>query len=203
MPWDCIKDDTIKALISFHHMGQIYKYKSRQRRINESFDVNSVSLIYHQAKLNSIKYFMLQLARMSNAVVVLLLVLISLWNQPVLSQNQDQDQDQHEHVSITNRLGNGKNLSLHCQSKDNDLGQHNLADGTEFAWDFSVNAWGTTLFYCDLEWEGVQQYHFDAYAFDRDYVRCQTQCLWLISTEGIYGLNGQTGFWEYIYHWTN
>ncbi|KAI9195691.1 hypothetical protein LWI28_017214 [Acer negundo] len=138
---------------------------------------------------------------MSNAVVVvvLLLLLISLLNQPVLSQNQDQ----HQHVSITNRLGNGKNMSLHCQSKDNDLGQHNLADGTGFAWDFSVNTWGTTLFYCDLVWEGVQQYHFDAYAFDRDYVRCQTQCLWLISTEGIYGFNGQTGFWEYIYHWPN
>ncbi|KAH7573921.1 hypothetical protein JRO89_XS03G0227200 [Xanthoceras sorbifolium] len=117
--------------------------------------------------------------------------------------NDSFDVNSNQHVSIINGLGNGKNMSLHCQSKDNDLGQHNLADGTEFGWDFSANAWGTTLFYCDMEWEAVQLYHFDAYAFDRDHVRCQTQCLWLISAEGIHGLNGQTGFWEYIYQWPN
>lgn len=43
------------------------------------------------------------------------------------------------HASIMNRLGNGRNLTLHCQSKDNDLGQHSLTDGSEFGWDFSVN----------------------------------------------------------------
>lgn len=107
------------------------------------------------------------------------------------------------HVSIMNRLGDGENVTLHCQSKDNDLGQQNVADGSEFGWDFSVNTAGTTLFYCDMAWQNVPQYHFDAYDFGRDFVRCETQCLWLVSTEGMYGLNGRTGFWEYIYHWPN
>lgn len=130
-----------------------------------------------------------------NSIVIILLL--------VFSQCLYLAHSQKVHVSIMNRLGNGKNMTLHCQSKDNDLGQLNVADGSEFGWDFSVNAVGTTLFYCDMAWENVQQYHFDAYAFDRDFVRCDTQCLWLISTEGMYGLNRRTRFWEYIYHWPN
>ncbi|KAJ0035820.1 hypothetical protein Pint_24138 [Pistacia integerrima] len=107
---------------------------------------------------------------------------------------------QKVHASIKNRLDNGKNLTVHCQSKDDDLGQQNVADGNEFGWDFAVNVVGTTLFYCDMEWDQYQ-YHFDAYAVNRDYVRCENQCLWLVSAEGMYGLNGRTGFWEYMYHW--
>ncbi|XP_028760007.1 self-incompatibility protein S1-like [Neltuma alba] len=106
-----------------------------------------------------------------------------------------------KHVRIKNSLGSGKNMTLHCQSKDDDLGVHNIEDGDEFGWDFSDNVTGTTLFFCDLEWENVQQYHFDAYNFGRDIVRCHTGCAWLISAEGIYGLNGQTRYWEFIYSW--
>ncbi|KAK9276047.1 hypothetical protein L1049_005578 [Liquidambar formosana] len=56
------------------------------------------------------------------------------------------------HASIKNRLGNGKSMMVHCQSKDNDLGLQNVTDGSEFGWDFSPNVWGTTQFYCNLEW---------------------------------------------------
>ncbi|XVE94008.1 hypothetical protein REPUB_Repub01dG0243300 [Reevesia pubescens] len=105
------------------------------------------------------------------------------------------------HVSIKNRLGNGKNLTLHCQSKDDDLGEQNVGDGSEFGWDFSVNAWGSTLFYCDMGWDDLQQYHFDAYSFNRDFARCESQCSWLVAAEGMYGFNGETGFWEFAYNW--
>ncbi|TKY54352.1 Plant self-incompatibility S1 [Spatholobus suberectus] len=108
-----------------------------------------------------------------------------------------------KHVSIKNKLGSGKNMTLHCQSKDNDLGKQNIEDGDEFGWDLSDNVTGTTLFFCDLEWENVDEYHFDAYSFARDWVRCDAGCSWLASAEGIYGLNGQTGYWEFIYQWPN
>lgn len=130
-------------------------------------------------------------------ITIFLLLLTNLFTQTVVSQNR------HEHVSIMNRLGNGKNMTLHCQSKDTDLGQQIVIDGDEFGWDFSVNIWGTTLFYCDLEWDSVQQFSFVAYAFQRDYDRCQNQCLWLIATEGVYNSNAQTGLWEYTYHWSS
>ncbi|TKY54351.1 Plant self-incompatibility S1 [Spatholobus suberectus] len=71
-----------------------------------------------------------------------------------------------KHVSIKNRLGSGKNMTLH---------------------------W----------WENVDEYHFDAYSFARDRVRCDAGCSWLVSAESIYGLNGQTGYWEFIYQWPN
>ncbi|KAI6685096.1 hypothetical protein NL676_031009 [Syzygium grande] len=92
-------------------------------------------------------------------------------------------------------------MTLHCQSKDDDLGEQTVADGGKFGWDFDVNVWGTTLYYCDMGWANLQDYHFDAYSFARDSVHCDAQCLWLVSEEGMYGLNGQTGFWEYIHQW--
>lgn len=129
---------------------------------------------------------------MNYNVTVLFLLLLSLFN-PVNSESV--------RASINNRLRRGRNITLHCQSKDDDLGEQNIVDGGEFGWKFSVNAAGTTLFYCDIEWENVDRYHFDAYSFHRDFIRCKTLCSWLISIEGIYALNGETGFWEFLYHW--
>ncbi|KAF5196125.1 Self-incompatibility protein s1 [Thalictrum thalictroides] len=105
------------------------------------------------------------------------------------------------HVSVKNRLGDGTSLSIHCQSKDTDIGDQTVTDGNEIGWDFSPNAWGTTLFYCDVTgWGGNSTFSFDIYAHDRDWLRCESQCLWLISKEGMYGLNGVTGFWEFLWN---
>ncbi|KAK8538756.1 hypothetical protein V6N13_009135 [Hibiscus sabdariffa] len=114
-----------------------------------------------------------------NALVILL----------ILSSCTSVHSDDEVHVSIMNRLGSGKNLTLHCQSKDTNIGQQNVCDGSELGWDFAVNVWGSMLFYCDMGWEEVHQYHFDAYYFQRDFARCESQCSWLVSREGIYGLN--------------
>lgn len=43
------------------------------------------------------------------------------------------------HANVVNNLGDGKNMSLHCQSKDDDLGMVEILDGNEFKWDFSIN----------------------------------------------------------------
>ncbi|KAL9689942.1 hypothetical protein QQ045_010333 [Rhodiola kirilowii] len=107
------------------------------------------------------------------------------------------------HVSVMNRLGSGKVVSLHCRSGDNDLGDQSVADGSEFSWDFDNNIWGTTLFFCDLGLnQGAETFQFVSYDFGRDFVRCKNQCLWLVSGEGMYGLNDQTGFWEFMYQWS-
>ncbi|PON76203.1 Self-incompatibility protein [Parasponia andersonii] len=130
-----------------------------------------------------------------NGALVLLMVMIIITWSPVLPVSANVQ------ASITNKLGSGKNLSLHCQSKDDDLGQQNISNDASFSWEFSVNPWGTTLFFCVLGWESVGNYEFDAYSFARDRVRCENRCAWLVSAEGIYGLNDQTGFWEYVYSW--
>ncbi|KAK6936523.1 Plant self-incompatibility S1 [Dillenia turbinata] len=130
--------------------------------------------------------------RKADAVVLIILMITGYYCKTVCSETV--------HASVMNRLGGGEILTVHCQSKDTDLGERSVGDGDEYGWEFSPNVWGTTLFYCDLTWDGGS-YHFDAYSFGRDSVRCETQCLWIVSGEGMYGLNGQTGFWEYLYDW--
>ena len=110
---------------------------------------------------------------------------------------------QKVHVSILNRLGDGKSISIHCQSKDNDLGPQTVADGTEYGWGFSVNFSGTTLFYCNMAWGSVNSFPFSAYDYQRDRGRCSSNCSWLMAEEGVYGLNDGTGFWEFMYSWTS
>ncbi|XP_057443399.1 self-incompatibility protein S1-like [Lotus japonicus] len=139
----------------------------------------------------------ISLAKTTHLMMTLVLVLGLLLSTSVVTIAGS------KHVSIKNKLGSERNMTLHCQSKDNDLGKQNIEDGSEFGWDFSDNIIGTTLFFCDLAWDRVQQYYIDAYSFGRDFVRCKTGCSWLVAAEGIYGLNGQTGFWEFMYNWPN
>ncbi|WOG83199.1 hypothetical protein DCAR_0102373 [Daucus carota subsp. sativus] len=57
------------------------------------------------------------------------------------------------HVEITNALSQDvPPLQLHCRSKDDDMGYHNLSVNELYAWKFNMNFWGTTLFYCDFWW---------------------------------------------------
>ncbi|KAI8525872.1 hypothetical protein RHMOL_Rhmol13G0264600 [Rhododendron molle] len=73
-------------------------------------------------------------------------------------------------------------MNIHCQSNDDDLGYQNVEDGRETTWSFSVNFWGTTLFYCDVQWGDAGWKHFVAYDADRDYDhRCRSECRWMIS----------------------
>lgn len=110
---------------------------------------------------------------------------------------------QKVHVGILNKLGGGKSIGIHCQSKDNDLGPQTVADGAQYGWDFSVNVFGTTLFYCNMGWESVQSFPFSAYDYQRDKGRCSSNCSWLMAEEGIYSLNDGTGLWEFTYSWTS
>ncbi|KAL2540973.1 Plant self-incompatibility protein S1 family [Abeliophyllum distichum] len=101
------------------------------------------------------------------------------------------------HVQVINRLDNGQFMNVHCRSKDNDLGLHLVEDGGDTTWSFDVNFWGTTLFYCDVQWNDSERYHFDAYDAKRDYRRCQSECRWMIDKEGsLYGYDEQFGIWE-------
>ncbi|CAI9768596.1 unnamed protein product [Fraxinus pennsylvanica] len=77
-------------------------------------------------------------------------------------------------VQVMNHLDNGHCMNVHCQSKDDDLGLHLVEDGDDTTWSFDVNFWGTTLFYCDVQWDDSKWHHFDAYDAKRDYRRFET-----------------------------
>lgn len=74
-----------------------------------------------------------------------------------------------KHVEIINRLpSNLHPLRLHCRSKDNDLGYHDLGVAQLYTWKFQENVIGTTLFVCDFWWEAK---HAAFHVFDSDILR--------------------------------
>ncbi|PON72897.1 Self-incompatibility protein [Trema orientale] len=83
-------------------------------------------------------------------------------------------------VKITNSLGPSIDLSLHCKSKDDDLGAQVLPYNASFGFDFNRNIWGTTLFFCGFRWGG--EFHwFDVYTSISD---CLKPCLWSVVATG-------------------
>lgn len=100
-------------------------------------------------------------------------------------------------VHVMNMLAEGRNMTIHCRSKDDDLGYIIVKNGQEMEWDFNVNVWGTTLFFCDAKWSDSFWNHFDAYNAYRDYSRCKTECRWIIEREEtLLGYNQDDNRWE-------
>lgn len=96
--------------------------------------------------------------------------------------------DEQKFVRIANLLKSRKiefNLTIHCKSKDDDLGIHVLGYNKYFEWTFFINIWGTTLFFCGLNWRDASK-TFDAYKVKRDKNRCN-RCLWVAKNDGVYG----------------
>ncbi|EEF44291.1 conserved hypothetical protein [Ricinus communis] len=87
-------------------------------------------------------------------------------------------------VRVTNSLDGGADLTLHCKSKDDDLGVHLLHFNGSFQFRFWPNFWGTTKFGCSMEWGGKVHW-FDIYRQNRDTDRCGNDyCLWIIKDSG-------------------
>ncbi|KAL9339862.1 hypothetical protein Peur_068877 [Populus x canadensis] len=87
------------------------------------------------------------------------------------------------HLSITNQLGSGLDLTVHCKSRDDELGVHVVPFDGYYTMDFCSNIWGTTQFYCGMTWSGKLQYWFDIFIAERDSHRCG-DCTWRILPEG-------------------
>ncbi|KAF3439480.1 hypothetical protein FNV43_RR17758 [Rhamnella rubrinervis] len=126
-----------------------------------------------------------------NNITVLLLLLVHFGTMSNII-------DARVHVYVKNSLGDGQCMRLHCQSKDDDLGTVVLEDDQEARWSFSVNFFGTTLFYCHVNWNtSASWYSFDAYSAERDHRRCNSECHWLISNGGsLLGYDQECSKWE-------
>ncbi|XP_059630105.1 S-protein homolog 2-like [Cornus florida] len=102
-------------------------------------------------------------------------------------------------VRVRNNLGDGIHLNLHCKSKDDDLGNQFLSDGSSFQWRFRKNLIGTTLFFCSMSWNNVSG-SFDIYVSQRDKGLCKL-CVWSVRKDGLYEYNGEGGPPIAIYDW--
>ncbi|KAK9913692.1 hypothetical protein M0R45_037502 [Rubus argutus] len=101
----------------------------------------------------------------------------------------------HTVVKIRNLLkDDAVSLKLHCQSKDDDLGEHSLASRESYSFEFRTNIMKTTLFFCRFEFENRVQY-FDIFRNSRD--DCKS-CFWDIVEEGpcLWGIDGVCYQWN-------
>ena len=99
-------------------------------------------------------------------------------------------------VNITNNLGQNIDLTLHCKSKDDDLGTHLLHNKGSYGFRFTRNIWKTTLFFCGFRW-GNEFHWFDIY--DAKKFDCTKPCLWSIIAKGPCLLNYDTNQYDYCY----
>ncbi|EEF44290.1 conserved hypothetical protein [Ricinus communis] len=85
-------------------------------------------------------------------------------------------------VRITNEMDGGLDLTIHCKSRNDDLGAQLLHPQGSFEFHFRVNFWETTQYYCSFHWTGQFQW-FDIYIAARDDFKCN-ECFWKIKQTG-------------------
>ncbi|KAI3915020.1 hypothetical protein MKX01_039522 [Papaver californicum] len=56
------------------------------------------------------------------------------------------------HASERNDISDKTVLTIHCKSKDGDLGEHKLAYDEAFSWKFHQNFMRTKMFWCFMWW---------------------------------------------------
>ncbi|XP_039048910.1 S-protein homolog 2-like [Hibiscus syriacus] len=75
--------------------------------------------------------------------------------------------DPYEKVIIYNDLEERQDLTIHCKSKDDDLGVHVLSYGESYDFEFIPRLFGRTLFFCRMTFNGKSHW-FDVYEGYRD-----------------------------------
>ncbi|OVA13269.1 Plant self-incompatibility S1 [Macleaya cordata] len=112
------------------------------------------------------------------------------------------------HVHVNNILYPGTNMTLHCKSKDDDLGEQIRTFGQDFEWSFGVNFWDTTLFWCNIWWSPspgrLIEGGFHIYDSKRDIDDCGKMCLRFVKPDGIYfnfPAKGGPTYSELVYPW--
>ncbi|CAL0311307.1 unnamed protein product [Lupinus luteus] len=88
----------------------------------------------------------------------------------------------YNHIYIKNGLGQGTPLTIHCKSRDDDLGVHVLNYDEEWKFQFQINFRQSTLFFCGFTWDGKLHW-FDIYDWCRDKSVCMPDCKWSITKE--------------------
>ncbi|QHO08435.1 hypothetical protein HN51_067035 [Arachis hypogaea] len=85
---------------------------------------------------------------------------------------------------IHNHLEGNLDLTVHCKSKDDDLGPHVLHPNQSYHFTFSPRIFfGATLFFCTFRWKGSCHW-FNIYDQYRDQDVCENICHWIIKKAG-------------------
>ncbi|CAA0817129.1 Unknown protein [Striga hermonthica] len=85
-------------------------------------------------------------------------------------------------VKVQNDINEGESVSVHCYSSEDDLGTHHLSYGSAIHWNFQVNVWRTTKFWCDFSTKRGSG-NYGVYT-RKVHVRCGYVCVWMIRAGG-------------------
>ncbi|KAM6565460.1 hypothetical protein CsatA_024588 [Cannabis sativa] len=89
-------------------------------------------------------------------------------------------------------------LTVHCKSKDDDLGVRTLKYNESFQFSFQPNIWDTTLFFCGFSWD--KEFHwFDIYKTKHRFVFHINS--WIIHSSGPCLFNTNHQAYDYCYPW--
>ncbi|MFS8004765.1 putative plant self-incompatibility S1 [Helianthus anomalus] len=105
------------------------------------------------------------------------------------------------HSSIRN-----DNVTLRCQSKDDDLGSHVLSPNNDYEWSFCQSFSRATLFFCHFWWNNNEQI-FDVFnstmgEWCREGRPEGDICRWLVREDGFYFYEPiEYGRWLKQYYW--
>ena len=106
-------------------------------------------------------------------------------------------------VTILNFM-TASTLTVHCKSKNDDLGEHVLRTRENYNWSFKENFWRSTLFWChfsskygqvtgDVFWPEKGTWFSD---------QCvHHNCTWAGGDQGIYLYLGSLNALRLVYHW--
>ncbi|KAK0584845.1 hypothetical protein LWI29_019611 [Acer saccharum] len=138
-------------------------------------------------------------------IISLLIILLAVvYNFNVCNATDDLTPEEFHvtvHVQVINDIGAGSDLTVHCKSKDDDLGVCILPFQQSFEFHFHKSVFSTTQFYCSMAWSGAFKW-FDIYIQRRDDSICGKQCVWKIKPTGPCVHNvGSPG--DTCYKWNN
>ena len=118
----------------------------------------------------------------SRAVMIVCAVVILLAGYACRPSEAKFHEQKRRTVAITNSLGNGTELIVHCKQKGEDLGAHTLGANEQYTFSFKTNFFGTNLYFCTFHWPGKCHW-FDIFDMSRDHDQCNF-CGWLIMPDG-------------------
>ncbi|KAJ9154248.1 hypothetical protein P3X46_027604 [Hevea brasiliensis] len=139
--------------------------------------------------------------RASNIHVALLLLLALVASEP----SHAFDLVPKFHVNVFNDLSNNT-LYLHCQSKDDDLGNQELMQNKHFHFQFRINWKRTTLFWCHFAWGNFRGGTYNVFWAKKNLVaKCDydyKHCNWSERDDGLYLQNyARHAEWVKYYDW--
>ena len=99
-------------------------------------------------------------------------------------------------------------MTVHCKSADDDLGIHHLQKGEDYQFNFKVNFWKTTMFWCKVE-RPNKYISFECFWTEKKSTwlrdRCRDgdvgTCIWKAKDDGIYLRNNAANTEELVHTW--